>query len=710
MAQLNDLIVAGASRLLNGLGVLGSANMDSILPNITETYSLGSNDKRWNLLYAKTLNIYQETADILTVNTKATIGNGAGSTSATTGSLIVKGGIGVNANSYFGGTITSSKFIGPLQGNATTSSYPYGFSSYETNATWGNQTGTTNVCWNDSSGGSIDWRRDNPSSGKVSMKIDGRVYVNEGSTPVATLTSTNGYWGMGNPDGGTSDWIRTTSNGILPYQSGGASSLGTSSWPFSAIYANSIYGTLNGNASSATLLKPTDNASTTTYNVGTWAANTSGGYIVWREAFKNSNLGSDTGDIVFWLNGSTTLNVTIDGNYYANHGDLVLTTGNYASNLDSRYVNTSGDSMNGPLQINTSLQNHSSPTAHCLVINSSGGTPTLANAPGIGFHIANVNWASLIFDTSGFRFLNSSFDGYVPVFCSTLYGTAKDVANASYRTTDGGANYILIKINNSTHYMTMFTVRVYQGYTAYDITFSGYQYGTNYWYSPQATLSNSTTTGITVYFGYNSENEMWVALPGASYTGAKVINVINGYQPLDMVNAFSITRVSSLPGTIQSTQTIYRPWHRGEAVTGAVWNDYAECRESDTEDLGYVLMETGKDSLTKTTERLSHFAGVSSDTWGFSQGETEKAKTPIAVAGRVLVYPYQDRNNYKPGDCVCAAPGGTVDIMTREEVILWPDRIVGTVSQVPDYDEWGGGEMSDRDSVKVNGRIWIKVR
>lgn len=151
-------------------------------------------------------------------------------------------------------------------------------------------------------------------------------------------------------------------------------------------------------------------------------------------------------------------------------------------------------------------------------------------------------------------------------------------------------------------------------------------------------------------------------------------------------------------------------WQTGDSVTGAVWNDYAECRESDCEDFGYVLMEVGDDSLTKTTERLSHFAGVSSDTWGFSQGETDKAKTPIAVAGRVLVYPYQDRNNYKPGDCVCAAPGGTVDIMTREEIINWPDRIVGTVSCVPDYEEWGGGEKADRPSVKVNGRIWIKVR
>lgn len=151
-------------------------------------------------------------------------------------------------------------------------------------------------------------------------------------------------------------------------------------------------------------------------------------------------------------------------------------------------------------------------------------------------------------------------------------------------------------------------------------------------------------------------------------------------------------------------------WLSGDAITGAVWNDYAECRESDCYEAGYVLSENGDDTLSKTTERLQHFAGVSSDTWGFSQGETDKAKTHIAVAGRVLVYPYQDRNNYKPGDCVCAAPGGTVDIMTREEIREWPDRIVGTVSCVPEYEEWGGGEGADRDPVKVNRRIWIKVK
>lgn len=151
-------------------------------------------------------------------------------------------------------------------------------------------------------------------------------------------------------------------------------------------------------------------------------------------------------------------------------------------------------------------------------------------------------------------------------------------------------------------------------------------------------------------------------------------------------------------------------WIAGNTVTGAAWNDYAECREADTQDPGYVLIEVGDDTLTKSTERLQAFAGVSSDTYGFSQGETEKAKTPIGVSGRVLVYTYRDRNNYKPGDCVCTAPGGTVDIMTREEVVQWPDRIVGTVSCVPTYETWGGGQNADRPPVNVNGRIWIKIK
>lgn len=131
---------------------------------------------------------------------------------------------------------------------------PYGFSSWASGCTWGNTTGTSFASWNDSTGGSIDFRRDNPSSGKMSIKVDGRVYVNEGNNPVLSSESNNGFWGMRTPDG-DNDWIRTSNNGLIPYISGGAgsghSSLGTSTWYFSTAYIDKVYGSLQGNATSA---------------------------------------------------------------------------------------------------------------------------------------------------------------------------------------------------------------------------------------------------------------------------------------------------------------------------------------------------------------------------------------------------------------------------------------------------------------------------
>ena len=59
---------------------------------------------------------------------------------------------------------------------------------------------------------------------------------------------------------------------------------------------------------------------------------------------------------------------------------------------------------------------------------------------------------------------------------------------------------------------------------------------------------------------------------------------------------------------------------------------------------------------------------------------------------------------FNAGDAVCAGPNGTVSKMTRAEIREYPERIIGTVSSIPDYKTWGTG------NVKVDGRIWIKVR
>lgn len=140
-------------------------------------------------------------------------------------------------------------------------------------------------------------------------------------------------------------------------------------------------------------------------------------------------------------------------------------------------------------------------------------------------------------------------------------------------------------------------------------------------------------------------------------------------------------------------------------VYGAVWNDYAEYRQTQEYiQPGYCVIETGKGDLIKSSERLQPGANIVSDTFGFAIGETEQTKTPLAVSGRVLAYPYEDRNSYQAGDPVCSGPNGTISKMTREEVREYPERIIGTVSEIPDYEVWGTG------NVKVNNRIWIKVK
>lgn len=145
----------------------------------------------------------------------------------------------------------------------------------------------------------------------------------------------------------------------------------------------------------------------------------------------------------------------------------------------------------------------------------------------------------------------------------------------------------------------------------------------------------------------------------------------------------------------------------GGVTENAMWNDYAEYRKASTIEPGRVVYETHKE-MALTNQRLLPGARVISDTYGFIIGHNNDAETPIAVSGRVLVYPYQDKYSYKLGAAVCSAPNGTVDIMTREEIMKYPERIVGTVSEIPDYDKWqaGGGDTE----IDVNGRIWIYVR
>lgn len=141
-----------------------------------------------------------------------------------------------------------------------------------------------------------------------------------------------------------------------------------------------------------------------------------------------------------------------------------------------------------------------------------------------------------------------------------------------------------------------------------------------------------------------------------------------------------------------------------DKVFNAVFNDYAEYRTTVSARPGQCVVDNDDGTLSVSNRRLMPGAQVISDTFGHAMGETKDCKTPLAVAGRVLVYPFRDRSFYHAGMCVCTAPSGTVDIMTREEIKEYPDCIVGIVSEIPEYETWGS------DNVKVDGRIWIKVK
>ena len=204
-------------------------------------------------------------------------------------------------------------------------------------------------------------------------------------------------------------------------------------------------------------------------------------------------------------------------------------------------------------------------------------------------------------------------------------------------------------------------------------------------YDAQGHITEATTVNITLPVDYNTDTKVTTA----AQTSSKIY--VTG-----------TPSTGTVTGTLQYNANVYIS---GNVMYGACWNDYAEYRISNCQEPGRVICENGDDTLSLSTERLQSAGNVISDTFGFAIGETEQAKTPIAVSGRVLAYPYESREEFKKniGRPVCSGPNGTVSIMTDEEYRDKGYCAIGTISAVPDYEEWGTGK------VKVNGRVWIKV-
>ena len=679
------------------------------------------------------------------------------------------------------------------------------------------------ICWNGKTG---------------NLSADGTFYV-QNAYPVMPLVSANGYYGMGLPDASTTNWIRTTVNGIIPYASGGSSALGTSTWPFNSIWSKGV-DIINTYYPAFRLTAQTAN-SQGTYSKGMFEVNYSDSIGMWIHSDSTTDAKSRRALVLYGYGQKTDASQAValrqcntsgtwlsdlyllhTGNY--NSYALPLAGGTMSSGAAIKFTATAGsiatsDPMSitygriaayGTLCINANTDNsgteyviltagkgHSSSTVDGLAVGTSTltwlGNSVLTTAGGTlnnnavlrrryvgvswvqgraGAVLANSYDANNRYTSNAYnplwsvKSMNGSWDcgtytadnnlyftyitdanfdannnttthqilisGTTGRIHANLEGTAKYLGRSGdpavpmafywsgqsgqpswlWGGNDGTNMYVYNPSNFSVNYANSAGSVAWSNITGKPGSFTPSDHTHNYLPIKGTNTIAAGSGDTTAAWGALGNNTTWWYSDSGTLTDKPsswgfVWQLSNGTDVNQLWFSQSGGVIKRRSGNASGWNGTWRQiWQSGDSITGAVWNDYAEYRESSCEEPGRVLFENGNDTLSMTTKRLQHFAGVSSDTWGFCQGETEKAKTPIAVAGRVLVYTYQDRNNYKPGDCVCAAPGGTVDIMTREEIIQYPDRIVGTVSCVPEYLTWGSG---DRDPVDVNGRIWIKV-
>lgn len=783
------------------------------------------------------------------------------------------------------GYLTANKFIGPLQGNADTATMPLGFASRTTGASWGNIIGTSFTSWNDSTGGSIDFRQDNPLSGRMSIKVDGRFYGSEGTFPAMLMNSDGTYWGMGDPDASYGVWIRTTTEGIIPSQSGpagyGHCSLGTSTWYFSQAYIDIIYGNLSGNATTSTSTRyiqcrdtrstnpaPSDFASSTgvsfdfkqnsTIGLNTVSSETYSGVMTYRPyGFSTDWSGGPAHQIAFdavglyWRTGSSSWNrwykifsnermpmnagltgIASYGNPYQ-YGTIIYSNGismrdpytgsgndcafirHIETTTNSGYLEIGvGDDGTEPIlcrQYNTSsavvreaylltgeghtaLSNAAASASYqkaALQIREANftgsGSDIWGQAPRLAWHwsgrvqaqigLASNNhlyisednfsnsyrivmetgtWGINVTGSSGSCTGNAATASqlYVTGSSGTLYLTGvPSYSSANQEQYIYSPNYI----NNGTYYG--YGLAIHTNVASYSTSQPmGICYGRVQCYSSLHINANTDNSGdeyvlLTAGHGCSSTltdgfvvgptyalcnhgplhiyprgngsswneglrihpaNNGWATLIfcGSDNTGLTGTSA-NSYSMHAYQGNFYIARNGSSSGTSVLYCSTDNYWRVSTRMYGAVWNDYAEARKGETNEGGRAVYDTPEGIMKITTERMQAGARLISDTYGFLVGESEDAHTPIGVGGRVLAFPYQDRNNYKIGDAVCAAPNGTVDIMTREEIKEYPDRIIGIVSEIPDYEIWenklaGGGRGSA--SVEVCGRIWIYVR
>lgn len=190
------------------------------------------------------------------------------------------------------------------------------------------------------------------------------------------------------------------------------------------------------------------------------------------------------------------------------------------------------------------------------------------------------------------------------------------------------------------------------------------------------------------------DEKTWGNYTSNSEISLKALTILGkNEKPEDLIYSLSVIGNVNISGALNA-----------DSISGAIWNDYAEYRETIHQiEPGHCVCEKGDGKVCPSTKRLQKLPMIVSDTFGFSIGKINETDVPIAVCGRVLVFTDKPLKTFKVGDWVCSGKNGKVSKMNFFERLFFADRRVGIVSSFPSQETWGSGNVSTKD------RIWIRI-